>query len=143
MATITEVADTLVRAEGIGFRAAHQVASKLAREALANRFGFEELPWDLFARTFEELVGRPPIVERDVLVRAASPESFIAVREIPGGPGPYVLREALVGYTARLERLRASAEDIRKRIAQANALRDRLVSDIIAGGGAGDGRSQA
>ena len=143
MATITEVADTLVRAEGIGFRAAHQVASKLAREALANRFGFDELPWDLFARTFEELVGRPPLVERDVLVCAASPENFIAVREIPGGPGPYVLREALVGYTDRLARLRADAEDVRKRIAQANALRNRLVSDIIAGGDAGDGTSQA
>ena len=143
MATITELADTLVRAEGIGFRVAHQIAGKLAREALANRFGCDELPWDLFARTFEELVGRPPRVERDVLVSAASPENFIAVREIPGGPGPHVLREALVGYTDRLASLKASAEDVRKRIAQSNALRNRLVSDIIAGGGVGNGRSQA
>ena len=102
MATITELADTLVRAEGIGFRVAHQIAGKLAREALANKFGCDELPWDLFARTFEELVGRPPRVERNVLVSAASPENFIAVREIPGGPGPHVLREALVGYTDSL-----------------------------------------
>ena len=64
---------------------------------------------------------------------AASPENFIAVRETPGGPGPYVLREALAGYADRLRSLKAGAEDIRKRIAQAEALRNRLVSDIIAG----------
>ena len=133
MATITELADTLVRAEGIGFRAAHHVASKLAREALARRIGFDELTWDLFARTFEELVGRPPQVERDVLASATSPENFVAVREMPGGPGPYVLREALAGYADRLAGLKAEAEDIRKRIAQADALRNRLVSDVIAG----------
>ncbi|MBT6097680.1 MAG: argininosuccinate lyase [Marinovum sp.] len=133
MATITELADTLVRAEGIGFRAAHHVASKLAREALARRIGFDELTWDLFARTFEELVGRPPQVERDVLASATSPENFVAVREMPGGPGPYVLREALTGYADRLAGLKAEAEDIRKRIAQADALRNRLVSDVIAG----------
>jgi len=82
-------------------------------------------------------------VERDVLVSAASPENFIAVREIPGGPGPHVLREALVGYTDRLASLKASAEDVRKQIAQSNALRNKLVSDIIAGGGVGNGRSEA
>ena len=133
MATITELADTLVRTEGIGFRAAHHVASKLAREALARRIGFDELTWDLFARTFEELVGPPPQVERDVLASATSPENFVAVREMPGGPGPYVLREALTGYADTLAGLKAEAEDIRKRIAQADALRNRLVSDVIAG----------
>ena len=143
MATITELADTLVRAEGIGFRAAHQVASKLSREALSNGFGFNELPWDLFARTFEELVGRPPQVKREVLMSAVSPKNFIAVRETPGGPGPHVLSEALAGYKDRLASLNAGAEDMRKRISQANALRNRLVSDIIAGGGVVDGRSQA
>ena len=133
MATITELADTLVRAEGIGFRAAHHIASKLAREALAHRIGFDELPWDLFAQTFEELVGRPPHVERDVLVNATSPENFVAVREMPGGPGPHVLREALAGYADRLAGLKAGAEEVRKRIAQADALRNRLVSNVIAG----------
>ena len=74
---------------------------------------------------------------------AVSPENFIAVRETPGGPGPHVLSEALAGYKDRLASLNAGAEDMRKRITQANALRNRIVSDIIAGGGVVDGRSQA
>ena len=133
MATITELADTLVRAEGIGFRAAHHVASKLAREALAHGIGFDGLSWDLFSRTFEEVVGRPPHVDMEVLASATSPENFVAVREMPGGPGPRVLRAALASYADRLAGLKAGAEDVRKRIVRADALRDRLVSDFIAG----------
>ena len=133
MATITELADTLVRGEGIGFRAAHHIASKLAREALAHGIGLDELSWDLFAQTFEEVVGRPTQVDREVLASATSPENFVAVREMPGGPGPRVLREALVGYKDRLEGLKSRTEDVRKRIIQADALRDRLVSNFIAG----------
>ena len=133
MATITELADTLVRGEGIGFRAAHHIASKLAREALAHGIGLDELSWDLFAQTFEEVVGRPTQVDREVLASATSPENFVAVREMPGGPGPRVLREALFGYKDRLEGLKSRTEDVRKRIIQADALRDRLVSNFIAG----------
>ena len=133
MATITELADTLVRGEGIGFRAAHHVSSKLAREALAHGIGFDELSWDLFARTFEEVVGRPTQVDREVLASATSPKNFVAVREMPGGPGPRALRVALDGYMDRLVGLKSRTEDVRKRIAQADALRDRLVSNFIAG----------
>ena len=133
MATITELADTLVRGEGIGFRPAHYIASKLAREALAHGIGLDELSWDLFARTFEEVVGRPTQMDREVLASATSPENFVAVREMSGGPGPRVLREALAGYMDRLSGLKSRTEDVRKRIAQADALRDRLVSSFIAG----------
>ena len=52
---------------------------------------------------------------------------------MPGGPGPRVLRAALTSYADRLAGLKAGAEDVRKRIVQADALRDRLVSDFIAG----------
>ena len=62
-----------------------------------------------------------------------SPENFVAVREMPGGPGPRVLRAALASYADRLAGLKAGAEEVRKRIVRADALRDRLVSDFIAG----------
>jgi argininosuccinate lyase len=133
MATITELADTLVRAEGIGFREAHHVASKLARQALVSGIGFDELPWDMFAETFEDVVGRLPRVDREVLATATSPENFVAVREMPGGPGPRALREALTGYRDRLAGLKAGTESIRKQIVQADEQLNQLVSDFISG----------
>ncbi len=133
MATITELADTLVRAEDIGFRAAHHVASKLAREAMNHEIGLDELSWDLFTSAFEDVVGRPTNVNKNVLAKATSPENFVAVREMPGGPGPRVLRQALAGYADRLIELKVRAEDVRKRIAEADEQCNRLVSNFISG----------
>ena len=134
MATITELADTIVRAESIGFRAAHHVASKLAREALSSGIGFDELPWETFAATFEEVTGRKPEMDTELLSRATSPQNFVAVREMAGGPGPAALRRSLAGYAARLATLKAETRDIHKRISSADERRDRLVADLIAKG---------
>jgi len=133
MATITELADTIVRAEKIGFRPAHHVASKLARAALSSGMGFDELPWDLFAQTFEEVTGRKPDMDKELLTRATSPQNFVAVREMAGGPGPGALRQSLDGYAGRLASLKTGMDDIHKRIKQADEARAHAVSGLIAG----------
>jgi len=132
MATITELADTVVRAEGIGFRAAHHIASKLARSALSSDMRFDQLPWDLFVRTFEEVIGRQPVMKQDLLQLATSPQNFVAVREMPGGPGPKAMRRSLEGYSDRLAALKHGTDDFRKRIAAADEQRNQLVADVIA-----------
>jgi len=133
MATITELADTIVRVEGVGFRPAHHVASKLAREALSSGMAFDELPWDLFARTFEEVTGQKPTMDRALLTRATSAQNFVAVREMPGGPGPRALRSALTGYADRLAALKAGAGDTARRIVLSDEQRSRRVAELIAG----------
>ena len=134
MATITELADTIVRAEGVGFRPAHHVASKLAREALSRGMALDELPWDLFARTFEEVTGRKPEMGEALLGRATSPQNFVAVREMAGGPGPEALRRSLAGYADRLAALKVETGNIQRRISSANERRDAIVADLIAKG---------
>ena len=134
MATITELADTIVRSEKIGFRAAHHVASRLARQALSGGIGFDELPWESFARTFEEVTGRKPELGRESLGRATSPQNFVAVREMVGGPGPAALRRSLSDYADRLAVLKAETRDIHNRISSADERRNALVADLIAKG---------
>ena len=132
-ATITELADTIVRTEEIAFRPAHHVASKLARAALSNGMGFDELPWDLFEQTFEEVTGRKPVMDKSLLTRATSPQNFVAVREMAGGPGPGALRRSLDSYADKLAGLKACMHDIQKRITQADEARAHVVSGLIAG----------
>ncbi len=82
---------------------------------------------------FEDVVGRPTNVNKNLFAKATSPKNFVAVREMPGGPGPRVLRQALAGYADRLIELKARAEDVQKRIAEADEQCNRLVSDFISG----------
>ncbi|MEL0206491.1 MAG: hypothetical protein VW987_09295, partial [Alphaproteobacteria bacterium] len=105
------------------------------REALSSDMAFDELPWDLFARTFEEVTGRTPGMDADLLTLATSPRNFVAVRELPGGPGPAALRQSLAGYAERLAVLKTEVGEIRRRISQADEQRARRVAELIAGEG--------
>ena len=133
MATITELADTIVRTEKMGFRAAHHVASDLARQALLRDIGFDQLPWYLFVSTFEGVTGRKPKMDRKEMSRATSPKHFIAVREMAGGPGPVTLRQSLNGYSDRLNDLKISSGEIKTHIKSADVQLDQIVAEMIKG----------
>ncbi len=131
MATTTELADTLVREEQISFRAAHHVAQVLAREAIQQKLRLDHLPWELFEQTFVNVVGRAPTIGPKSLKQASSPENFVEVRELPGGPGARALDQSLQNYRRQLAEIQAQAQQIREGIATAEAQRQLLVADLI------------
>ncbi len=112
--TITELADTLVRKEGLSFRAAHEVASAVARAVVARDGDLPRDGYEPFAEAFRHAAGREPSLSREDFATAVSPENFVALRERFGGPGPKALGEALAGYRAEL----AAAEDAAAAIAK-------------------------
>ncbi len=131
MATTTELADTLVREEQISFRAAHHVAQVLAREAIQQKLRLDHLPWELFEQTFVNVVGRAPAIGPKSLKQASSPENFVEVRELPGGPGTRALDQSLQNYRQQLAEIQAQAQQIKEGIATAEAQRQLLVANLI------------
>jgi argininosuccinate lyase len=127
--TITEVADSLVRAEGISFVQAHEVCARLARRMTARGETLDDLPFAAFAEAFAGVMGRPPRIAEGDLRRFASPENFVAVRTLPGGPAPAPMDAALAGYRAELGRMRARTAARRARIDGA----ERALGDAVAG----------
>lgn len=91
--TVTELADTLVREEGISFRAAHQLVSGAVRQA-----GLNDDPGHLISlvrKLAPCVVGKELVTLDAVLIRALDPENFIRVRSIVGGPAPVATRAAV------------------------------------------------
>lgn len=130
--TITEVADTLVREEGISFRQAHEIASHLAKRMIARQETLETLPMAAFTAAFIEIIGREPAISEARFRFIASPEHFVAVRTMPGGPAPAALAASLAGYRAVLaghSEARVAAE---ARITSATTERARLVALAMA-----------
>lgn len=95
--TITELADTLVRGEGLSFRQAHEIAAKTARAVIA-----EGMPlgagYGAFADAFEAETGRATGLSQAAFAEAVAPETFVARRDRPGGPAPAALDDALAAY---------------------------------------------
>ncbi len=104
--TITELADTLVRDEGLSFRQAHEVAAKTARAVIA-RGSPLGAGFDAFCAAFVDVAGRPASLSQTAFAGAVAPETFVARRDRPGGPAPAALAAALDAYGATTASLTA------------------------------------
>ncbi len=102
--TATELADSLVRAEGLSFRQAHEVVSRLVRGMLDRGERFPTVAHATFAEAFAAIVGRPPRLGEADLRRYTTPEHFVAVRTLPGGPAPGPLGASLDPLPERARR---------------------------------------
>ncbi len=86
--TVTELADSLVRGEGVSFRQAHEVAALLARRMIEAKESFPSVPFAAFREAFAKVVGREPGMAEAEFRRVTTPEYFVQVRTMPGGPAP-------------------------------------------------------
>ena len=120
--TITELADTLVRDEGLSFRQAHEVAARTAKAVVAAGTSLSE-GFAPFAEAFAAQTGRETTMSGARFAEAVSPDYFVAVRDRFGGPAPAAMAEALAAYRATLSAFEAGA---RSRAARAEAAADAL-----------------
>ncbi len=91
--TVTELADTLVREEGMSFREAHHLVSA-AVKSLQGRYSVESMA-NATMELAETVHGKKLQTPRERLLLALDPRVFVQSRTIPGGPG--ALDEALSG----------------------------------------------
>jgi argininosuccinate lyase len=99
--TVTELADTLVRVEGISFRQAHEIAAITAQSVIASgqplAAGFAD-----FSTAFQAETGRATSLSQAAFEAAVSAQNFVDTRRIYGGPAAAPMAAALKGYTAEL-----------------------------------------
>jgi len=94
--TVTELADTLVRQEGLSFREAHSMVAQTVRQCAAND--------DPAAIAAALLAAHPNLkLSRSEIERALDPEHFVRIRNIIGGPAPECTAEALTRASAKLD----------------------------------------
>lgn len=95
-ANVTELADTLVRSEGISFRQSHNIVSKCIRVLLAHgEESLASLTWGL-ANTQSKLVtGKELVISEEDFYNALKPEFFVNVRTVLGGPAPVTMQASL------------------------------------------------
>jgi argininosuccinate lyase len=88
--TLTELADTLVREQGVPFSAAHAIAGRVAaRQAAPTR------PLaSILVEASAEVLGSPLHYSEEELERILSPRHFVNIRRTWGGPAPEETRRA-------------------------------------------------
>ncbi|MBR1368062.1 argininosuccinate lyase [Methanocalculus chunghsingensis] len=89
--TATELADTLVRDFGLPFRTAHNIVGRAVRSGEITLATLEEAGREM---------GGISLIERGLsgerISQALDPDMVVAAKEIPGGPAPGVIKEAIL-----------------------------------------------
>ncbi len=120
--TTTELADSLVRKYGIGFRKAHHICS----EFVAKGQDKQKLREIFHATTGLEL----NISDQDIEVLLA-PQTFIRVRRTPGGPAAEGMRAVYDAAQAALGGMRQELENCKSRWAEAQAMLEAEFSELL------------
>ncbi|MBF9232639.1 argininosuccinate lyase [Microvirga alba] len=119
--TVTELADSLVRREGLSFREAHEIAAAVAKAVVAVQGDLAKDGYAAFLKAFSEATKRETAIDAAAFAEMVSPEHFVAVRDRFGGPAPKALQAALQHYRTQLDALTAQATAIAAREAVAAA----------------------
>jgi argininosuccinate lyase len=107
----TELADSMVRDFGISFRQAHGITSAFVRS------GFDR---GTLRRKFkEEGFGELSYTDKDI-DHILSPEHFIAVRAVPGGPGKDGMIRVIEAAKKTIEDLESFLAEFRKNLERAD-----------------------
>jgi argininosuccinate lyase len=122
--TLTELADTLVRDEGLPFRTAHGIAALLLKSRLEDP---EASLGQALAKASRAVVGRAIEYTEDRLQQIMSPQYFVGVRRTHGGPAPEETSRAVAESRRLLECDRSVWQTRRDRLAAADErLRERV-----------------
>ncbi|MGC2465788.1 MAG: argininosuccinate lyase [Candidatus Acidiferrum sp.] len=103
--TVTELADTLVREEGISFMSAHHLVAAAVKDT-----GREYTPERMVAeieKLAPEIIGRQLRKRSEVWLRALDPEYFVSIRRVRGGPA----REAVQAQIAVARKVQTEARE--------------------------------
>lgn len=94
-ATVTELADTLVRTDGLSFRKAHHIVSSIVKKAVAEGHAASEISLDMVNEAALQIIERRLSLDEETLKQSLDPVHFVGIRTLPGGPGPTEMRRMI------------------------------------------------
>ena len=111
--TVTELANTLVRVDGISFRTAHDIVADIVRFMLREGRKSNEIDAKLVGKFFKAVTKKPSkVTDRDVAL-ALDPVLNAKSKKVLGGTAPSEVKRQL---RARRKALEADASELAKRL---------------------------
>ena len=130
-ATMTELADTIVREKGMSFRMAHNVVGKTVARALEEGKTAIDLTTQMLDESCQELFGHPLGLTQAALTQALDPWGNVCVRTVTGGPAPSEMARMLAGAANRQQAAEARQQKRRKHLAESKSQLDHEVGMAI------------
>jgi argininosuccinate lyase len=131
LATITELADSMVRHEKINFSQAHSIAHLIAKASIKAKIPLKKFSYDSYCKYFESEIGSAPRMKLLDFKRASDPGHFVDVRKLRGGPSRNAMLESLKKYKRQSEEIYTTSFKYNERISMADRLREDTARNLF------------
>jgi len=128
-ATVTELADTLVRIDRLSFRTAHHIVSRVVKEAAAQGLRADQISLELVNQAALAVIGRTLTITDEQLRQALDPVYFVAVRKLPGGPNADEMKRMIGERKQSLQAEMAWLKQAREACDQAMRYLDQVMAE--------------
>ncbi|MGI6186029.1 MAG: argininosuccinate lyase [Brevibacillus sp.] len=128
-ATVTELADTLVRIDRLSFRTAHHIVSRVVKEAAAQGLRADQISLELVNQAALAVIGRTLTITDEQLRQALDPVHFVAVRKLPGGPNADEMKRMIGERKQSLQAEMAWLKQAREACDQAMRYLDQVMAE--------------
>lgn len=87
-ATVTELADALVRTDKLSFRTSHRIVSYVVQQAIKQKITADQVTLHMVNEAAQHVINREVVLTEAELAEALDPVHFVTIRSLPGGPSP-------------------------------------------------------
>ncbi|MFY0545006.1 argininosuccinate lyase [Brevibacillus sp. H7] len=127
-ATVTELADTLVRTEGLSFRTSHHIVGRVVNEAVRQGLTADQISLDLVNEAAETVIGRKLRITEEQLRLSLDPVHFVTIRSLPGGPSPTEMKRMICERKRQQQEQAEWLEDVKRSGENAMRYLDQVIS---------------
>ncbi|MFD7520840.1 argininosuccinate lyase [Paenibacillus chitinolyticus] len=118
-ATVTELADTLVRTDKLSFRKAHHIVSGVVKRAVSEGLAANEISLTMVNEIARQVIGRDLSITEEAFRSSLDPVHFVYIRTLPGGPAPDEIRSTIADRRSRQQTQEAWLRDSRSKTEEA------------------------
>ncbi|XBS68448.1 argininosuccinate lyase [Acerihabitans sp. KWT182] len=130
--TATELADMLVKHQGLSFREAHHVVGQVVRLALEAGKTANEVDAAMVNRAAQDILGKELSIDDDFVSAALDPIGAVQRRNFAGGTGPDILCQTIASARRQLEQDGRALELRRQQGVRANAALRSMLTALAA-----------
>lgn len=131
--TVTELANYLVRYDGISFRAAHEVVAEIVAYMVEHKKSSEDIDRAILSETVRKTLGTETTLSNEQIANALNPVLNAGTKDIAGGPAPAEVQKQLTKLSNLLAEDKKDLLAKEEEIAAAKAALQDKIDAVIAG----------
>ena len=129
--TVTELANYLVRQDGLSFRAAHEIVAEIVAYMIEHKKSSEDINQKIVAEIAMKALGHKTSLTDESIAKALNPILNVCAKDVVGGPAPQEVKRQLEKLACSFERDKSLVADCAAKVAAAKKELKAKIGEVL------------